>query len=83
MESSQPVQPARRSQNPEEQRREDKEASDAANKEAVEKLSAPEQPTPTQAEADAFKEGDEVVEGVVRQRRDVKPGAQASGYTTR
>jgi hypothetical protein len=49
--------------------------------------SPPEQPTPTQAEADAIKSGEAVPPGEARSgapvERDVRPGASGAGYTTR
>lgn len=74
-------------------RKEQREEHDAANREKVEAMSSPEAPTPTQAEADAMKEGVEQqanADTAAQQRereqarqRDVRPGAQASGYQTR
>ena len=64
----------------------DRRAQEKADKEATDKeiaervASPPEQPTPTQAEADAIKSG-EAPKGP--QERDVKPGASGAGYTTR
>jgi len=94
MESRQePVQPARRStatpQTEVERRQEEREAHEAANKEKVEAMSAPETPTPTQEEADDLKEGalagGNAREGTERttRQRDVRAGAQQTGYQTR
>lgn len=57
MESRTQPAPARRPAEPDAARREDEgRAREAAHQQSVEALSAPEQPTPTQAEADAMKE---------------------------
>lgn len=96
MESRQePVQPARRTTAPTrseaERRQEERDAHEAANKEKVEAMAAPETPTPTQEEADDLKEGAlagaNALEGTdrtaARQQRDQRPASQASGYQTR
>ena len=69
----------------------DRRAQEKADKEATDKeiaervASPPEQPTPTQAEADAIKSGEAIGEtrSGAAQERDVKPGASGTGYTTR
>jgi len=98
MESTQ--QPARRTAatpaaTPEAERRlDDKAFKEETDRQIAERVSSPpEQPTPTQAEADALKSG-ESLEGDAqardekrareeRQARDVKPAASGAGYTTR
>jgi hypothetical protein len=72
-----------------ERRAEDKQVREEAHQEAVEKMGSPEEPTPTQAEADAMKAGVEAGEGAqaegaqARQQRDMKPDSPAAGYRTR
>jgi hypothetical protein len=83
------TQPPRRSTttatpaSPEAERRlDDKAFKEETDRQIAERVSSPpEQPTPTQAEADSIKSR-EAVSGAA-QERDVKPGASGAGYTTR
>jgi len=62
----------------------EKSAKERTDKEIAERIAAPpEQPTPTQAEADAFKSGEFDDPQAGEQRREVRPGTPAAGYTTR
>jgi len=64
----------------------EKAAKEATDKAIAERIAAPpEQPTPTQAEADAIKSGELLAESKsgAPLERDVKPGASGAGYTTR
>jgi len=59
-------------------RAQDRAFKEQTDKEIAERLSSPpEQPTPTQEEADAAKSG------TLGEQRDVKPTTSGSGYTTR
>jgi hypothetical protein len=65
-------------------RKQERAAKEQTDKEIAERVSAPPpMPTPTQAEADALKEGEAIDGGSATQTRDVKPGASGAGYTTR
>jgi len=72
-------------------RNQERAAKEATDKEIAERVSSPpEPPTPTQAEADAFKEGapegpagETAAQRREREARDVKPGTQPAGYMTR
>lgn len=89
------TQPARRGTttaapaSPEAERRlDDKAFKEETDRQIAERVSStPEQPTPTQAEADAIKSGEAVPPGEARSvapvERDVKPGTSGAGYTTR
>jgi hypothetical protein len=74
---------------PEAERRLDAKAfKEETDRQIAERVSSPpEQPTPTQAEADAIKSGEALAEtksGTPQtQEREVRPGTPAAGYTTR
>jgi hypothetical protein len=85
------TQPARRTTTtapaaPEADRRaQERAAKEQTDKEIAERIAnPPEQPTPTQAEADAIKSGEvpEARSGTPAER-DVRPGTAGAGYTTR